>query len=322
MAISIKSELIQEFESKRRKAQREAQIYKATVYEKYPALFELEKNIRNTATEYTKKIINGDADENEMKAALEALSKEKDALFESYNLDKNEFEPQYECKKCNDTGYIGNEMCSCFKKRLIEENFRNSNIGETLSHQTFENFEFKYYSSEKTDNRPLSPLENMKHNFAVCKTFAEKFDEISKSLLLIGATGLGKTYLSTCVANKLLSAGKSVVYISAVDFFKRIEKSRFDSANTDTLLFESCDLLIIDDIGTEAPSVYTTAVFSDILDKRIRLGKKMILSSNTRFSDFEKIYGERVFSRLAGCFECLLFYGKDIRIQKFLNGGN
>ena len=88
------------------------------------------------------------------------------------------------------------------------------------------------------------------------------------------------------------------------------------------LLFESCDLLIIDDLGTEAPSVYTTAVFSDILDKRIRTGKKMILSSNNRFSDFEKLYGERVFSRLAGAFDCLLFYGKDIRIQKFLGEVN
>ena len=203
---------------------------------------------------------------------------------------------------------------------IIEENFNSSNIGKTLNNQSFDSFDLMFYPDEKTDKYPCTPRENMRRNLAVCKTFADKFDSVKKSLLLIGGTGLGKTFLSTCVAKRLLMSGKSVIYISAVDFFKRIEKSRFDSTDSDIRMFENCDLLIIDDLGTEAPSVYTTAVFSDILDKRWRCGKKLMISSNNRLSDFERLYGERVFSRIAGGFECLLFYGRDIRVQKFMNG--
>ncbi len=320
MAGGIKNEILREYEAKRRKAEREALKRKAKAYEKINELFEIDRDISNTATEYTKRMINGEDVKAEMKHALSKFSEKKQKLLKQNGLTTDFFLPKYECNICSDTGYISGEICSCLKNRIIEANFRSSNIGGSLSHQRFENFDFNFYSDEKKEGYPTSPRDNIKHNFTVCHTFAEKFDEVNKSLLLIGATGLGKTYLSTCIANKLLASGKSVVYISAVEFFKRIERSRFDSENTDTILFDSCDLLIIDDLGTEAPSVYTTAVFSDILDKRIRMGKKMILSSNNKFADFEKIYGERVFSRLAGCFECLLFYGNDIRIQKFMNG--
>lgn len=320
MANGITGKIAQEYETNRRRAERDAQIRKADIYTQIPVLSDIDREITSVATDYTKRMINGEDVKSEMQSALKELSDKKKHILNENGLDMSVFEPRYNCSVCNDTGYVGNEMCACFKNRIIEENFRFSNIGETLSHQTFDSFDFEFYSEEKQEGFPLSPRENMRRNFAVCNTFANRFDEVTKNLLLTGKTGLGKTFLSTCIANKLLSTGKSVVYISAVDFFKRIEKSRFDSTNTDTLLFENCDLLIIDDLGTEAPSVYTTAVFSDILDKRIRTNRKMIFSSNHRFSEFEKIYGERVSSRLAGHFECLIFYGKDIRIQKFING--
>ena len=116
------------------------------------------------------------------------------------------------------------------------------------------------------------------------------------------------------MAKRLLMSGKKRYLYKRGGLFKRIEKSRFDSTDSDIRMFENCDLLIIDDLGTEAPSVYTTVVFSDILDKRWRCGKKLMISSNNRLSDFERLYGERVFSRIAGGFECLLFYGRDIRV--------
>ncbi len=317
--MSVKSIVLAEFEEKRRIAQNKAYEFKAQTYEKMPFLSEIDRQISNVATDYTRRLISGEDVREQMTEALAKLSEEKNAFLRENGLSLQDFEPEYECEICKDFGFTDGKPCNCFKKRIIEENFKTSNIGDSLAHQSFKTFDLEYYPNEKCEGYPLTPRENMKNNLAKCKAFSENFDLPCKSLLMIGGTGLGKTFLSTCVAKVLLNKGKSVIYISAVDFFKRIEKARFDSENTDVDMFENCDLLIIDDLGTEAPSVYTTAVFSDILDKRIRCSKKMILSSNNRFSEFEKMYGQRVFSRLAGGFDCLLFYGKDIRIQKFLN---
>ena len=320
MANPIYAAIRQELEQKRREAQRAAKQRKSEIYAKIPALSELDREMSLKAAEYSMRIINGEDVDNEMKEALAKLSERKKACLLEHGLTGADFEPHYSCPVCHDTGVADGGYCSCFKARVIEENFNSSNIGKTLDYQSFDSFDLNFYPDEKTDNYPSTPRENMKRNLAVCQTFADKFDFVKKSLLLIGGTGLGKTFLSTCVAKRLLMSGKSVIYISAVDFFKRIEKSRFDAGDSDIRMFESCDLLIIDDLGTEAPSVYTTAVFSDILDKRWRCGKKLMISSNNRLTDFERLYGERVFSRLAGGFECLLFYGRDIRVQKFMNG--
>ena len=320
MANPIYAAIRQELEQKRRKAQRAAKQRKIEIYEKIPALSELDREMNLKAAEYSMRIINGEDVDNEMKRELGEISDRKKACLCEHGLTGADFEPKYSCPVCHDTGVVDSDYCSCFKARVIEENFNSSNIGKTLNNQSFDSFDLMFYPDEKTDKYPCTPRENMRRNLAVCKTFADKFDSVKKSLLLIGGTGLGKTFLSTCVAKRLLMSGKSVIYISAVDFFKRIEKSRFDSTDSDIRMFENCDLLIIDDLGTEAPSVYTTAVFSDILDKRWRCGKKLMISSNNRLSDFERLYGERVFSRIAGGFECLLFYGRDIRVQKFMNG--
>lgn len=320
MANQIYAKIREEFAQKRRDAERAAKQRKSEIYLKIPELSEIEREINLAAAEYSIRLINGENVENEMKEALKRLSEKKDDCLLKHGVSQKDFEPRRACRICGDTGVVNGEFCSCFKARVIEENFNSSNIGNTLDYQSFENFDLNFYPDEKVEKYPCTPRENMKRNLAVCKSFADKFDSVKKSLLLIGGTGLGKTYLSTCVAKQLLMSGKSVIYISAVDFFKRIEKSRFDETDSDIKMFESCDLLIIDDLGTEAPSVYTTAVFSDILDKRWRSAKKLIISSNNRITDFEKLYGQRVFSRLAGSFECLLFYGRDIRVQKFMKG--
>lgn len=317
MADAVKAKIIHEFEEKRRAAQMKAHRFKEETYNRLPFLSQMDAQISNIATAYTRRMINGEDVRGQMTKELEQLFDKKRKYLEENGLSADAFEPQYDCKVCGDIGFVNGSVCTCFKKRVIEENFKSSNIGDTLAHQTFENFSLDLYSDKKADNFPFSPRANMKRNFDVCISFVDNFEKDSQSLLFLGGTGLGKTFLSTCVANRLLALGKSVIYISAVDFFKRIEKARFDNENTDVILFESCDLLIIDDLGTEAPSVYTTAVFSDILDKRIRCGKKMIFSSNNALSEFKNLYGERVYSRLAGGFDCRLFIGKDIRIRKF-----
>ena len=320
MTNQIYEKIRSEFEQKRREAQKAARMRKNEIYAAVPALAEIDRSINLTASEYSIRIINGENVENEMEGKLKQLSDKKDRCLSQHGLSRKDFMPVYSCPLCEDTGILNGEFCKCFKSRIIQENFKSSNIGNNLDYQSFEKFDFRFYPDDKYGSYPLTPYENMKRNYGICKKFADNFEKAKKSLLLIGGTGLGKTYLSTCIAKQLLTDGKSVIYISAVDFFKRIEKSRFEQNDGEMKMFESCDLLIIDDLGTEAPSAYTIAVFSDILDKRWRCERKLIISSNNRLSEFEKIYGQRVFSRLAGSFECLLFYGKDIRVQKFMNG--
>ncbi len=320
MSNTIRTKILSELEAKRRRAQLTAANNKLEAYANHPELIDFDKKISNTATAYTKRMIAGEDVKDEMQKEIAKIFSQKANFLHSVGLSAIEFEPKYSCKACNDTGVTDNGDCNCLKARIIEENFKNSNLGALLTNQSFDNFSLEFYPDEVQPPYPISPRANMQKNFSVCRVFASNFNDVQKSLLLTGGTGLGKTFLSTCIARELLFLGKSVVYISAVDFFKRIENSRFDKENVDIDMFFGCDLLIIDDLGTEAPSQYTTAVFSDILDRRVNMEKKLILSTNHKISDIEKLYGQRIYSRISGYFEHLLFFGKDIRVQKFLKG--
>lgn len=320
MSNPIRTKILAELESKRRTAQLDAANRRLQIYKTHPELVDFDKQLSNVATAFTKRMIEGENVKDEMQKEIAEIYSKKAEFLHNLGLSVAEFEPRYSCSVCGDTGLTESGDCNCLKVRIIEENFKNSNLGAALKDQSFETFSLDFYSDEVQPPYPISPRANMENNLAVCRGFALNFDSMKKSILLSGGTGLGKTFLSTCVARELLLSGKSVIYISAVDFFKRIENSRFDKDNIDIDMFFGCDLLIIDDLGTEAPSQYTTAVFSDILDRRVNMDKKMILSTNHKISDIEKLYGQRIYSRISGYFEHLLFFGKDIRVQKFLKG--
>ncbi len=314
--MSVKTKIAVELENKRRDAQIKAMAFREKVYSTHPMLAELDKKSSALAVEYSKRLIEGEDVKAQMTEKLSQISSQKEDYLKSIGLSSSDFEPKYSCLLCSDTGVVDGALCRCFRLRIIEENFKNSNIGAFLKNQSFESFSLDYYDKEKKQGFPLSPRESMEKNLNDCMDFADNFDKQKKGLFMTGATGLGKTFLSTCIARELLKKGKSVIYISAVDFFKRVEASRFDIYNADLELFENCDLLIIDDLGTEPPGAYATAVFSDILDKRIMREKMMILSTNRTEKDMEKLYGQRVRSRIAGYFRALFFIGNDIRVKR------
>lgn len=318
--MSVKTKIALEFENKRRDAQMRAADFHDKVYSAHPVLSELDKKVSALAVSYSKRLIAGEDVKQEMSDEIQKLSDKKEAYLKSIGYTLADFEPKYSCDVCSDTGVVGGELCKCFRLRIIEENFKNSNLGSYLKNQSFDNFSLDYYSDKAVQGYPFTPREAMQKILGICTDFADNFDIQKKGLFLTGATGLGKTFLSTCIARELLKKGKSVIYISAVDFFKRVEASRFDLHNADIELFENCDLLIIDDLGTEPPGAYATAVFSDILDKRIMREKMMILSTNRTENDMEKLYGQRVKSRVAGYFRVLYFIGEDIRVQRLVKG--
>ena len=285
------------------------------VYRENPCLLEMDRAITEAGSKYcTAMATLGDAEA--ARAELEALQQKREDFLKSIGAD---LESHYQCRNCNDTGMGPEGMCECFRRELIAENFRSSNLDRALTHQSFENFDFSLFSTEARDGL-LSPRENMERIYRLCKNYAEQFDQQSKSLLFVGNTGLGKTYLSTAIAKKLLEQGKSVIYISAPELARRLEAARFKDEEGQLSQFIEVDMLIIDDLGTESRTPYTVGTLTDLIDQRIRLNKPMLFSTNLNLEGIQKAYDERIVSRMVGHFTYCYFYGEDLRIKAFKEG--
>ncbi len=291
------------------------------IYSEYPRLKAILEEINTLGFENAKKIMeepqNAEKFNNEFNKKLLKLKKEEEEIIEKNGIDKDFNSPRYDCTKCEDTGYIGNERCECFKRKLIKKAYSQSNLSSILDEQGFEDFSLEYYSDKLKQDEKLSDRENMKNIFDVCVSFCKNFDETKKSILMIGKPGLGKTFLSNSIAKELLNRGKSVVYIRATSLFSAYEDYRFgrDEKFDQERLYD-CDLLIIDDLGTENITKSGVSFFFDLLNERIDRGRKIIINSNFTMSEISKTYSARITSRIYEFFKVLEFKGEDIRIKK------
>jgi len=252
------------------------------------------------------------------------LKEEKISILKSNNLDEDYLKPKYECSICNDTGYIitnhSNQMCNCLKQELLNMAYNKSNLNQ-LDKENFTTFNFNKYSDEINFNRynvNISPRDNMKNILKIVKNFIYNFDSPDeKNLLFTGNTGLGKTFLSNCIANEILNINKTVLYQTAPVMLDTILDYRFNK--NDGLIYKeilNVDLLIIDDLGTEsAHSMKFTELFN-IINSRIISNKKTLISTNLDVNELLKTYDERIFSRLAGNYNICRFFGEDIRLKK------
>lgn len=313
--MSIKEKLWQEYTLRHAEAIWQAEEKRERVYRENPALAEMERELSAIGSRYCMAMVSG-GDTAALKEEMDRLQAKRDAFLQNIGAD---FTPHFQCAKCQDTGMAEDGMCDCFRRELIAENFRRSNLDRSLSHQTFENFDLSLYSNEPQNGR-FSPRENVQMILNLCKDFAKNFEKQTKNLLFTGATGLGKTYLSTAIAKELLEQGKSVIYISAPEFARRIEAIRFKDEEGELEQFFGCDLLIIDDLGTESRTSYTMATLADMIDQRLRADKKIIFSTNLNLDGIQKAYDERIVSRLLGHFAYCHFYGEDLRIKAFKEG--
>ena len=318
MPLDIKAKLHEKYQKRQSLARSKVLESKAKVYKEVPAILDIDMQIQDVASNFSMRLVRGEDVEQQMQTELKNLYSKRELLLIQNGFDKDFMQIKYECPICQDTGWVDGKECQCFKRELIIENFKNSNLSFTQKDECFENFDFSLFDDKPYGRFNKTPRQNMEIAFKKARRFVDEFEKLDKSLLLLGKTGLGKTYLSTCIAKSLLLRGKSVIYVSAVDFFRTLENNRFSDNADEISMFEQCDLLIIDDLATESKTNYTVSIFSEILDKRLREGRKLILSSNLAMKDFDKQYSERIASRLFGYFECILFYGKDIRIKKFL----
>ena len=223
------------------------------------------------------------------------------------------------CPLCGDTGYRKGQVCDCLKKYYAREQLHELSRLLPLGEATFDSFRFDYYDDAVWPDYGTSPRANMERNFDVCRDYAQQFSKGSGNLLLSGGTGLGKTFLSACIARVVSDGGYSVVYDTAGRIFSRFEEAKFRGdaeGDADAKRCQRCDLLIVDDLGTEMTTSFVQSALYQLVNGRLMEGKATIISTNLAPEELGTRYGGAVLSRLEGEYEILPFFGEDIRRLK------
>lgn len=321
-------EVMREFEASRARAENALATRRKEAYEKAPRLAEIDRNISEIGLNLARLALTGDANTLEKsRKKVDALKKERLSLLAKKKLDDYSA-PAFACQNCGDTGYIQHApgvpaaFCNCLKQRLIDEYYSLSNMREVLRYENFDTFDIRLFSTKIIESEGLSPRANMENNYREAVKFVQNFNSEFNNLRLHGRTGLGKTFLSHCIAKDLLDAGHTVLYLTAPRLCKVIEDSRFNrdalSAPEEMLeAVDAVDLLVLDDLGAEIPSVITSAALYDILNQRLITRKSTVISTNLTLNELAPIYSERIVSRFIGNYKMLNFFGEDIRTRVY-----
>ena len=332
MSNEVLNSLLKEYDQKKTKAEIDLIKRKDDLYDSIPRLKEIEDELNKSAISTAKNIlINGQGSLEDLNNKINKLKLEKESILKSNGIDLAYLMPDYECKKCNDTGYITTNnnqkiMCNCLKQKLLDIAFNNSNISN-LDKENFSKFNPLMYSDEVDLARykfNISPRKNILNIKEKSIEFIEHFDDADfKNLLFTGNSGLGKTFISNCIAGELLKKGKTVIYQTAPVLLENIinykmSKNKDNSTNYYNSILE-CDLLIIDDLGTESMnSMKLSELFTIINTRLLNLNNKItktIISTNLGIKEIFEFYEERIGSRIAGYYDIYYFFGDDIRFK-------
>lgn len=286
------------------------------ILRKHPELLEIERKIEANYKKTITALISG-ATEKEIEKIRDdhqIIVADRDKLLDLLKIEKSEYFPQYFCEKCEDTGVVGERDCECLTTLIRQLAYKQMCKEFPANKYHFEDFSLDYYPDQKE-------REKMEDVYNKTLDYAEKFSKTSPSLFFQGGTGLGKTHISLSIANKIAQKGFGVLYNSTQNFLTAVEKEHFgNDKDGDTLLsLIECDLLILDDLGTEFLTQFTTSVLYNIINTRYINSRPTIISSNLTPRELEERYGQQLFSRFAGCFDWLVFVGGDIRKQKKFN---
>lgn len=305
--------------SAREEHESRANARRAQVYSQVPRIQAIDRQLQRNMVQAAMAAFSQGAQDaiEQAKTQNKALQAERDALlaqhFEPGFLDDAPF-----CANCGGSGYIGSAMCQCLKAYCTEE--QRKELGTIFRRsESFDNFRLDYYSDAISAQLGVAPRTVMEKVLKVCRDYARSFGPHSGNLLLNGSTGLGKTHLALSIGKAVGDMGCSVCYESASSLLTKLEQAKFnpteDSRRAASDL-ENCDLLIVDDLGTELPGQFTTAALYGLLNARLLEGRSMIITTNLNVDDAAKRYSPQIASRLYGEFLRLTFVGSDIRILK------
>lgn len=309
-------------EKHRQDAAEENKLVKSRLYGKLPRLSEIEQELASTGLTAARAVLAGGGKEaiSDLKRQNLELQAERVEI-----LVKNGYPPDilvvnYHCTECNDTGYVGDIMCSCLRRLLREEACKAANAGSPLPLFTFDTFDLSYYSEEVIKEFGMSTRAHMEKVYNHCVKYARDFGKNRSGLLLLGKTGLGKTHLALSIANAVIEQGFGVIYDTAQNILGRMEEEYF--GRMEKLYTRSvfdCDLLVLDELPDYA-NAFSVNTLYNIINTRTLSHRPMIVSTNLTESEIASRYGERIFSRLIGEFRLLKFYGSDIRQLKLRRG--
>ncbi|MGI5959044.1 MAG: ATP-binding protein [Massiliimalia sp.] len=312
--------------TRRQNAAAQQQKRREEVLRRLPEIAQMERVMSQSVIRLSKLILSKQGDSGEIIPQImqENLSmQEKIAqLLQEQGYPADYLKCRYTCSRCEDTGFVDGERCSCLTmllKQIAAEDF-NSTV--SLRTHRFEDFDLNYYSNDNRNGNGLSDRQVMEQIFRFCENYAKGFRPHSPSILMLGDTGLGKTHLSLAIAEEVIRKGYSVLYGSAQDFFSRIQNEYFgkgkDGADTMQDILQA-DLLILDDLGAEYESSFSASAFYNIVNGRLNQNRPTIISTNLSVKEIESRYTDRVLSRLMALYQTVKFVGKDIRQQKRQN---
>ena len=305
------------------KADRESenQQHMAEAYNQVPRLREIDRQLRLTMAMAAQAVFASGGDVNEAMEAAKAknlaLQREREQLVNLY-FEEGYLDDSPVCDRCGGSGYVGAAMCECLRELCRQEQKKELtflNVGR----ENFDQFRFDYYPDRIDPKLGVNIRDLMEKPYQTCRKYAYGFSEKSGNLLFSGDTGLGKTFLSACVARTVADRGYSVVYESAGHLFSNPERAKFsgdEQARLDARKYNDCDLLIVDDLGTAMPGQFTTAALYSLINDRLLAGKAMIVSTNLTVDDLSRRYSPQIASRLRGNFTRVAFLGDDIRVKK------
>lgn len=308
-------------EEKRNRAEVERERREAKAYGLIPELRAIDARLSRLMADTANRALGG-GDMGEILSAVrsqsETLSARRAALLREKGLPEDYTDPKYSCSKCRDSGYVLGKPCDCLKEAYKAEAVRELSSMLDLRGQSFENFDLSLYDAARNKDGD-SPRSIMSATYDFCKKYASDFKHSSPNLLFRGGTGLGKTFLSACIAKVVSENGFSVVYDTAVSVFEAFESQKFDrndlSGETAARVrrYLSCDLLILDDLGTEMTTGFTQSALYSLINSRLLAGLKTIISTNLSEDETRRRYTSQISSRIEGEYVCLDFIGKDIR---------
>lgn len=324
-------DILHSYEKKRLKNKRLLQERKSEIYRIIPEIEAIEKKSALSYLDYArKKVMKTDGlSYDSTSSENRKLEEKKRLLLTDAGYPENYLEPIYDCPVCQDTGYVGTEKCKCFIEQMINSLYMQSNLKNILSKENFDTFSMEYYSRELVADRQFSPYDNMSKIIQKSHQFIDRF-ELMKSqrgnILIYGETGLGKTFLTNCIAKELLDKNHSVLYLSSNELFENIlagyfMQQKFELEDLYKYIY-NCELLIIDDLGTELTNSFVQSQLFEIINKRELSGLSTLISTNLAMKQLRDKYSERIMSRIVANYTVFNIYGDNIRYQKRKNAIN
>mgnify|MGYP000164422029 FL=1 len=292
------------------------------VYQKVPQIRQIEDEISSQAVRCARKLLDWDTNaKEELKQHIEDLREQKEVLLSAFGFPADYMEMHYACPECQDTGYVDGRKCRCFKKEEIRLLYSQSNIEEVLLRENFDSFSYEYY-----DDRVVIPeiqmtvADYMRQVHTWCKEYVENFEKKGGNLIFTGSTGVGKTFLTNCIAKALIDQYQSVIYLSSNDLFDVFSKNKFHYDTEEEMkdMYQyilDCDLLIIDDLGTELNNTFVSSQLFYCINERLLRKKSTIISTNLSMTMLRDTYSDRISSRIISQYSIIPLYGDDIRTK-------